>query len=364
MGLTGLTAVAAPAHAVPAGATTAYVANASDNTVSAVDTATNTVTATIPVGFGPQGVAAAPDGAHVYLPNVSSNTVSVIDTTATDSVVATTPVGSSPTAVAVTPNSAHVYVANLGSNTASVIDTATAAVATTTAVGRNPIGVAIGTTVAPVPPPVVTGVSPNTGPPAGGTTVTITGTALSDATAVTFGAGHNAAAVTCSPTSCTAVAPAGTVGTVDVRVTTAAGTSAVSAADHFTYAAADVSVALVAGPAPGLLGGKINYTLTVTNHGPSALTSAAVTAALPTPMTATSSDCGVSAGHINCTVGTLSSGAATTRHFTVPVGLLSLNLPYSVTATRTASAPVDLNSANNSATRTCTVITSLIISCS
>jgi hypothetical protein len=43
--------------------------------------------------------------------------------------------------------------------------------------------------------------------------------------------------------------------------------------------------------------------------------------------------------------------------------LLTLCLPCTVTATRTASAPADPNPANDSATRTCTVITSLIINC-
>ena len=40
-----------------------------------------------------------------------------------------------------------------------------------------------------------------------------------------------------SSTSLTAVAPAGTAGTVDVRVTTPSGTSPVVPADHFTYKA-------------------------------------------------------------------------------------------------------------------------------
>jgi hypothetical protein len=82
------------------------------------------------------------------------------------------------------------------------------------------------------PPPAVTGVSPNSGPAAGGTHVTITGTALAGGS-VAFGA-NPATGVSCGATSCTATSPAGS-GTVDVRVTTMVGTSPVVAADQFTY---------------------------------------------------------------------------------------------------------------------------------
>src|SRR5437870_480462 len=42
--------------------TRAYVTNSISNSVSVIDTATNTVVATIPVGFEPVGVAITPDG--------------------------------------------------------------------------------------------------------------------------------------------------------------------------------------------------------------------------------------------------------------------------------------------------------------
>jgi len=44
----------------PAG-TKAYVANSDYNTVSVIDTATNTVTATVNVGSSPYGVSVTPD---------------------------------------------------------------------------------------------------------------------------------------------------------------------------------------------------------------------------------------------------------------------------------------------------------------
>ncbi|BBH18909.1 hypothetical protein Back11_02540 [Paenibacillus baekrokdamisoli] len=62
----------------------------------------------------------------------------------------------------------------------------------------------------------------------------MTGSNLSGATAVTFGATAATSFTVDSATQITAIAPAGS-GTVDVRVTTTGGTSATSAADQYTY---------------------------------------------------------------------------------------------------------------------------------
>jgi len=86
-----------------------------------------------------------------------------------------------------------------------------------------------------VAPPAVTAVSPATGPAAGGTAVTITGTGLTGATSVMFGAGAATNVTVVSATSITATAPAGTTGTVDVEVTTPFGASAPVTADQFIY---------------------------------------------------------------------------------------------------------------------------------
>jgi len=87
-----------------------------------------------------------------------------------------------------------------------------------------------------VPPPTVTGVSPETGSGAGGTTVTITGTNLAEATTVRFGSSNASSVEANSDDSITAVAPIGTPGeTVDVTVTTLGGTSPTSPADRFRY---------------------------------------------------------------------------------------------------------------------------------
>jgi len=84
--------------------------------------------------------------------------------------------------------------------------------------------------------PVVTSVSPPVGPPGGGTTVTIAGQYLSGAVAVVFGDVTASSFTVDGDGSLTAVSPPHAGGTVDVRVTTAAGTSAASSAGQFTYA--------------------------------------------------------------------------------------------------------------------------------
>ena len=87
-----------------------------------------------------------------------------------------------------------------------------------------------------VAPPTVTSLSPTSGPTAGGTTVIITGTNLSGATAVKFGATAATSVSVVSSTKITAKAPAHAVGKVDVTVTTPGGTSPTSGTGNdYTY---------------------------------------------------------------------------------------------------------------------------------
>ena len=113
--------------------------------------------------------------------------------------------------------------------------------------------------------PTVTSISPTSGPTGGGITVVITGSGFGAAPgtgAVTFGAA-NATYTINSNTQITATAPAGSAGTVDIRVTTPGGTSATSAADQFTYITAPTvtSVSPTAGPTSG------GTTVTITGTG-------------------------------------------------------------------------------------------------
>ena len=85
------------------------------------------------------------------------------------------------------------------------------------------------------PPPVVSVIDPSFGTPAGGTTVTITGTGFTGASAVSFGF-STATFTVLSDTSIIATAPAAFgQSTADVLVTTPGGTSADNRGDQFTY---------------------------------------------------------------------------------------------------------------------------------
>ncbi len=84
--------------------------------------------------------------------------------------------------------------------------------------------------------PTLTAVSPSQGPSSGGTTVILTGTGFSGATAVTFGGTPASAYTVNSPTQITAVTPAGT-GSVPVTVT---GPGGISNSVIYTYVASPV----------------------------------------------------------------------------------------------------------------------------
>jgi hypothetical protein len=89
--------------------------------------------------------------------------------------------------------------------------------------------------LAPAPPaPTVSGISPNSGPAAGGTRVTISGANFTGSTSVNFGGTAASSFSIDSDTQITAFAPAGS-GTVDVTVRSANGTSTKSQADQFIY---------------------------------------------------------------------------------------------------------------------------------
>jgi YVTN family beta-propeller protein len=97
----------APGLAITPNGAFAYVANNGGgvccgggggvSSMSVIDTATNTEIARFGVGPSPSGVAVTPDGAFVYVTDLSNKTVSVIST-ANDSVVALVPVELSPRA--------------------------------------------------------------------------------------------------------------------------------------------------------------------------------------------------------------------------------------------------------------------------
>jgi YVTN family beta-propeller protein len=84
-------------------------------------------------GAQPMGIAVSPTQPRAYVANFGTNTVSVINTL-TNAVASTIPVGSLPTSVAITPNGDRVFVTNTGDNTISVIDAVNNTIAQTFAV--------------------------------------------------------------------------------------------------------------------------------------------------------------------------------------------------------------------------------------
>jgi hypothetical protein len=155
--------------------------------------------------------------------------------------------------------------------------------------------------------PTVSAVSPSSGPPGGGTLVNLAGTGLADATGISF---NNTAAETYlinSDTSVTATSPAGT-GVVDITVTNETGTSPISSADEFSYAAAP-SVSAVS-PSSGSTAGGDVITITGTGFVPGStsarfglLAGSSVSCASTTTCTATSP--ALAAGVVDVTVTTL-----------------------------------------------------------
>ncbi|WP_245350321.1 Ig-like domain repeat protein [Bradyrhizobium sp. UFLA03-84] len=159
-------------------------------------------------------------------------------------------------------------------------------------------------------PPTVTSISPTAGPTRGGTTVIITGTNLTGASSVKFGAANAASFTVNSATSITAISPSGS-GTVDVTVTTAVGTSATSAADRFSFAEGTTQIALTSSQNPSSFGQSITFT-------------AKVTAPAGTPAgTVTFSDNGSPIG-----TATLATGTATFSIATLKIGSHTITASY------------------------------------
>ena len=110
--------------------------------------------------------------------------------------------------------------------------------------------------------PSVTGVSPNTAPTAGGTTVTLSGTGLEGATAVTVD-GQPATFTVNNDGTITVTLPAHAAGPADIVVTTPGGTSPTGAGARVTY----VDAPAVTGVSPDSGGTAGNDTVVITGTG-------------------------------------------------------------------------------------------------
>lgn len=121
----------------------AYVTNSDSDNVSVINTTSNTVTATIPVGIVPELLDILPDGSKVFVENNVGETQSVIDV-ATDTVENTIfTFGGHITALLNTPNGAKNYLADIINNNVIIIDNATQTVIGSINVGNQPSNLAI-----------------------------------------------------------------------------------------------------------------------------------------------------------------------------------------------------------------------------
>lgn len=99
----------------------AYVADGDSDQVAVMDTATDTIVATIPVGDEPWRAYASPDGTKMLVPNNGDQTVSVIDT-ATNKVIATFPAGEDMTGINFVNGGTKAYVISRGEGALYVLD--------------------------------------------------------------------------------------------------------------------------------------------------------------------------------------------------------------------------------------------------
>jgi YVTN family beta-propeller protein len=100
----------------------AYVTNFGNNTVTIIDTSSQSVVGTITVGIGPQGIAVSTDGLNGYTANQTARTISVIDLT-TDTVTATwtLPTGAIPNLCILTRPGGNLWVSDLAQSTNALV---------------------------------------------------------------------------------------------------------------------------------------------------------------------------------------------------------------------------------------------------
>lgn len=100
-----------------------YVTNESDDTVSAISLTFNTESQTLTAGNTPRGIAVTSDEAALYVANYLENSISVIDTASNTNTAIT--VGAGPLGVALSPLQDYLYVTNNGDDSLSIISTDT-----------------------------------------------------------------------------------------------------------------------------------------------------------------------------------------------------------------------------------------------
>lgn len=119
-----------------------YVANNADNTVSVIETKTNTVQTVISSVPNPADIAISSDGSKLYVSNeVEPGTVTLVDLSNGNSTETINGFGSRPYWLALTPDGTQLWVSNFGGNTVDIVDTTTDAIISSIVVGAGASGV-------------------------------------------------------------------------------------------------------------------------------------------------------------------------------------------------------------------------------
>jgi hypothetical protein len=316
-GFTGATAVAFGGTA----ATSFVVTSATQITATAPASSAGAVDVTVASAGGTSTASAADRFTYVGVPTVTSVSPASGTATGGTTVTLTGTNFSGATAVSFGLTAAISFTINsptsitatspAGTGTVDIRVTATGGTSTTTAADHYSY----------IGPPVVTSISPSAGAATGGTVVTIVGNGFSGATSVLFGGTPASSFTVNSASSITATSPAGT-GTVDIRVSTIGGISAVSGADQFGYTPAPDASSFTAGAVAYNSSAGAATSITLSTHATNTPTNFAVGSAT------------TSQG------GTVSVNASGVASYTPPIGFRGSD-SFSFTATNAGgtSAP-------------------------
>jgi len=121
---------------------TLLAVNPDSNSLTLVDTTSQSVLAEIPVGVDPRTVAVDDTGLRAYTANRGDNTLTVIDLNSMTA-IAQVSVGRQPYGLVVSPTGDRLYVAEQGDNRVSALSTTTFEVLMTYITGERPSGLAI-----------------------------------------------------------------------------------------------------------------------------------------------------------------------------------------------------------------------------
>ncbi|HXE75190.1 MAG TPA: beta-propeller fold lactonase family protein [Candidatus Xenobia bacterium] len=117
-----------------------YVANIGSGSVTVIDRTTDIVKS-VPTGTGAEGIDVSPDGREVWVSNRGANSVSVIDAAKDRVLVTFESGGKMPIRVKFTRDGNQVWVSNARSNTVTVFDRATRQLVDSIEVGAVPVGI-------------------------------------------------------------------------------------------------------------------------------------------------------------------------------------------------------------------------------